>query len=172
RKSGQARKLLLLGCAFVRAWPGSVRSDLGRRVLLALEEVARSPEQFSEVRLQEVLLARFSGFQDGPWWSFVTNAGRRLLDKDQCWVQVFARAAAELRKPTNGLPHGLLDVALAVAQTDAFTETVEELKQIEQALTPPVPAPRGLVQRLLGVPQPKGPWREELCAAIVARLPE
>jgi hypothetical protein len=162
----------LLGCALVRAWPGGVRSDLGRRVLLVIEEVARRPGQSAELRFQDLLLARFSEFQAGPWWSFGGDAARVLLDKDRFWVQVFAREADRLCKPTNGLPHGLLDVVLAVAQTDACNETVEELKQIEEALTPPAPAPRGLVERLFGVPKPKGPSREKLCAAILGRLPE
>jgi hypothetical protein len=172
-KRGQARKILLLGCALVRAWPGGVRSDLGRRVLLAIEEVARSQDQTDHVRLlEDVLLARFSGFQAGPWFSIVSATGRPLLGEDRCWVQVFAWDAARLRRPKSTLPQRLIDMALGTTRREASAETAEEIKQIEQALTRTAAPPHGLFERLIGVLKPKRPSREELCAAILARIPD
>src|SRR4051794_39328494 len=102
RHVASARKYLLLCCAVVRNWPGGgVRTELGRRVLRAIEDEAKT-RPLRNVRLgEDVLLRRFPDvFRSGESARLrtLTAEGRLQLGSDANWAWLFARGEFWVRQ--------------------------------------------------------------------------
>ena len=174
RRVSSPRRFLLLCCAIVRNWPAGVRTEVGRQVLEAVEQEART-RPLRNVRLcEDVLTGRFPGlFQPaprphsaGPYDAAraVSQLGHRQLGADAGWAWLFACGDLWVRRTTKALPNLLIPTALAAAHVAGHAEGTAELTALRKEFRP---NPSGVLARLFGPSND-----QQLREAIVARLPD
>ncbi|HEY1187529.1 MAG TPA: hypothetical protein VGE74_07710 [Gemmata sp.] len=165
------RKYLLLVCAAVRHMVPGPRTELGARILTALERFAVAPPQGTTTHLwREVVRAHVPEIPDPlPFeWSFGT---------DSAWARQFAYRLHAPSQVHTAEVKAIFEIALAPVRSVAEQEAYHEAQSLAAQLVLGAPvAPAGWFARLLrqvAHPTPKmrldgGKFRNE----IIRRLPE